>query len=402
MTELKVDILIIGGGLVGALLLHSLKLTNLNCLLVERGDLSNKITADFDARSLALSTASIRILKSLNVWSLLEKNASIIDKIHVSEKGRFGNTLLKNATDEYLGAVVEMQHLNKALYETINFNNILTNAELKTLDAKNNIVLIKTPEKTLSIQAKLIVAADGTDSIVRDFCNLKPEIKDYNQFALVANIGLTREHKNIAYERFTKSGPLALLPMTGDRASLVWSLSEKDAQTQIQVNDHDFLKNLQNTFGYRLGKFTKVGKRVIFPLRQVTMQKTHIKNIVFIGNAAHTLHPVAGQGFNLGLRDVATLTQTIIQNGLETGMLENYQTLRRHDQSSIKLLTESLVKIFTNKFPGLGLLRGLGLITVDNSNLLKNVIATYARGFAGNIPDLVCKIPTYQRDSNEK
>jgi 2-octaprenyl-6-methoxyphenol hydroxylase len=168
----------------------------------------------------------------------------------------------------------------------------------------------------------------------------------------------------------------------------------------MKTSEDDFLKALQQTFGYRLGRFIQVGRRVLYPLKQVIMPQTVSNSVVFIGNAAHTLHPVAGQGFNLGLRDVATLAQYIAKEGLSTTMLRHYQQARHHDQAVITRLTDNLVGLFTHQLPGLSIARGLGLMTLDNSTLLKKLLSRYARGFGGVIPDLVCGIPL-QRSADE-
>ncbi|OGV29473.1 MAG: 2-octaprenyl-6-methoxyphenyl hydroxylase [Legionellales bacterium RIFCSPHIGHO2_12_FULL_35_11] len=393
MVDLEVDILIVGGGLTGAILLYVLELANVNCLLIDSANIAAKITGDFDARSIALSSASIRILKNLHIWDKIKADTAIIDKIHVSEKGRFGSSEFVGHTEEPFGFVVEMQHLQNGITNMLNLNLILTESSVESYDRNTNIATIQTPTGIKFVKTKIVVAADGANSSMRRFVNLPANVKDYGHQAIVANIGLNRDHKNIAYERFTKYGPLALLPMLGNRASLVWSLSIRDTAETMALSDEEFLKKLQDIFGYRLGKFIKIGKRNIFPLRQIIMPKTSTGNVIFIGNAAHTLHPVAGQGFNLGLRDVATLAESIIKFGLSLNMFDEYQRLRHHDQKAITYLTQGLVSIFTNKFPGLGLARGLGLIAIDNSSILKNLLATYTRGFAGSMPDLVCNIP---------
>lgn len=398
------DIIIVGGGLTGALLQIALADSNLKCLLVDSKSLTQldkdlKIS-NFDARSLALASSSIRILKTLNIWQHLEESAAVIDKIHVSQKGKFGNTLIESQIDERLGFVIEMHILQNAIYKLLNQQTLMNHATLTNFDTETNIATITKSDKTFTLKTKLLIAADGTNSKVRDFCNLKCNIKNFNEQALVANIGLARPHANIAYERFTENGPLAMLPMTNQRSSLVWSLPQKEALRMQELSEKDFLSALQNAFGYRLGKFIKVGKRVIFPLNQVVMPVTHENSIVFIGNAAHTLHPVAGQGFNLGLRDVATLAECILKYGLSDEMLKKYQLMRNHDQKYIKLFTENLINIFKNKLPILSNFRSLSLLALDNSNLGKNLLEKYARGFAGNAPDLVCGISLYNKDES--
>ncbi|WP_419419749.1 FAD-dependent monooxygenase [Legionella sp. D16C41] len=394
MNEKKVDILIIGGGLTGAALHLALVNKGFNCLLVEEFSLSDKIKPNFDARTLALSPASRQILQMLKVWTLLEQQVSAIYKIFISEQGRFGKAQLQRQDNQPLGYVTEMQYINCAFYQVMYHDSVLASAKLISLDKATSSAIINYNSEQLTIKAKLIVAADGSHSKVRQLAGLAKEIKikDYLQQAVVANIGLARPHANYAYERFTHSGPLALLPITEQRMSMVWALNPNEANHLTNLADCAFLNELQRVFGYKLGRFTRVGQRVIYPLKQIIMPNTIAWPLVFIGNAAHTLHPVAGQGFNLGLRDVATLAQCIVQYGLNTQMLAKYQMMRQYDQQAIVRLTNGLVDLFTAKGPGLGFLRSLGLSVFDNSNFLKKMLTHHARGFAGIVPDLVCGI----------
>lgn len=420
-----VDVLIVGGGLTGKLLHIALTKNTVNCLLIDKKTLNKAESATakfttiqnhshpskleetvspaskdrFDARSLALASASIRILKTLGLWDCLERDAAPIEKIHVSQQGKFGSTLITSPEDEKLGFVIEMQILQNLLAEALNPETILDNTVLTNFDPKTNIATISKDEKVQTIKAKLIVAADGTNSILRNFCTLKCEAKEFKELALVANLGLARPHANIAYERFTEHGPLAILPMTRQRAALVWSLPADQAMQMCNLKDTDFLKSLQETFGYRLGKFIKVGTRATFPLKQSIMPVTHENFMVFIGNAAHTLHPVAGQGFNLGLRDVAALAECISKYGLDKNMLIKYQAMRNHNQKYIKIFTENLIKLFSAKIPGFSNLRGLGLLALDNTNFGKSLLEKYTRGFGGTPSDLVCGISLNSEDS---
>lgn len=395
MVERQVDILIIGGGLTGATLMLALTDLGYSVLLVEAKPFSNRVQPDFDARTLALAPASVSILQMLKIWPLFERDATPIQTIHVSERGCFGSANLHGDEQHSLGYVVEMQHINSALHTLLDEEKILAPAELTGLDSVNGTATIQNAVGELNVHARLIVAADGADSSVRRLCGLPTKIKDYGQSAIVANIGLARSHQNHAYERFTASGPLALLPMTGLRSSLVWALPPSEAEQLMINSEHDFLKALQQAFGYRLGRFVKVGQRVLYPLRQVVMSDAVSGAVVFVGNAAHTLHPVAGQGFNLGLRDVATLAQCIAQEGLDSKMLQIYQQARRYDQAAITRFTDGLIELFTSRVPGLAMMRGAGLIALDNVAVLKNLLARHARGFAGVIPDLVCGIPLH-------
>lgn len=392
MVDRDIDILIVGGGLTGAALMMALADTGFSTLLVETKPFSESVHTNFDARSLALSPASVRILHMLNVWPLLSTFATAIETIHVSEQYRFGNVRLQGDKQNPLGYVVEMQHISRALHQLLDQQQILAPAQLTAINASNGTATMTCSIGNLTVRARLIVAADGADSSVRTLCALEAKIKDYAQHAIVANIGLARAHQQCAYERFTSAGPLALLPLTEQRASLVWAMQPLDAERLMAMSEVDFLNELQRAFGYRLGRFSRAGERMIYPLKQVLMSKQVVGKVVFVGNAAHTLHPVAGQGFNLGLRDVAMLAQCIVHEGLTPEMLNHYQQSRRHDQAAITDFTNGLVELFTSHIPGVGLARTLGLMAVDNIPFLKNLLARYARGYAGVIPDLVCGI----------
>ena len=392
MIKKEIDILIVGGGLTGATLSLALQGLGFSTLLVDAHPLSAKIAPDFDARSLALSPATQRILNMLGVWEHLKDEVTPIELIHVSDQYHFGTSRLQGELNTPLGYVVEMQYINRALYQVLDAQHVLAPASVESVDLANHCAVLKSEAGEIEVSARLIVAADGAHSAMRRFCELPAHIKQYDQQAIVANIGLAKPHKGRAYERFTKHGPLALLPMQDNKMSLVWAMPPKEAEQLMSLSDADFLRRLQQTFGYRLGRLTQAGKRSVFPLQQVLMSEQIKWPVVFVGNAAHTLHPVAGQGFNLGLRDVATLAQCIAKEGLNEAMLRHYVQLRAHDQKIITRFTDGLIHLFTSRLPGLGVARGLGLIALDNIPALKNILARYARGFGGVTPDLVCEM----------
>lgn len=390
----ETDILIIGGGLAGASLMLALAQSEYRVTLIENIPFETQLQPDFDARSLALSPATVRILQMLNVWEKLKQYACPIETIHVSERFAFGSTRLQGSPSTPLGYVVEMQHINHTLHQCLDLNHVIAPSQLIDYCQITKTATIRRGTETLRIKTKLLVAADGADSSIRKLCGINAKIKDYQQHAIVANIGLLRPHQNIAYERFTTSGPMAFLPMNGLRASLVWALPPLEAKRMMTLNDRDFLSTLQLTFGYRLGRLTRVGHRMSYPLRQViTPQPSTDALIVFIGNAAQTLHPVAGQGFNLGIRDVAMLAQCIVQKGINTTMLADYQQLRADDKNNMLQLTDGLIRVFTSQLPGIALARRAGIIALDQLPACKAILAHYARGFAGITPDLVCGIP---------
>lgn len=397
MVERHVDILIVGGGLTGAALSLALRGSGYSTCLVESKRYSDATNTDFDARSLALAPASVRVLNMLSVWPLLSAEASPIQHIHISEQARFGRALLRQEGSSPLGYVVEMQPIQRAIYQVIAPETLLAPAQLIALDVASGLAEISSDSGRVTIHAKLIVAADGAQSHIRTLLNMSCVTKDYQQTALIANVGLARQHGNYAYERFTAQGPLALLPMTRQRMALIWSMPSPEAARLLDADEALFLKELQAAFGYRVGRFIKVGERAVYPLKQVIMPRQTAWPVAFVGNAAHTLHPVAGQGFNLGLRDVAMLAQCIIQYGLLPQMLTRYEALRTADQVAVTQFTNGLVELFAQHTPGFGLLRGLGLFTLDNLPIAKQILAYFAKGFVGPSPDLVCQIPLLER-----
>lgn len=401
MANQQTDILIVGGGLIGATLMLALNGLGYRVLLVESKDPDEQVYPNFDARSLALSQASRRILKMLGVWDKLNDQVTPIDMIHVSQQFHFGMARLQADPGNALGYVIEMQYLRRALYDTLAKDQIIAPATLTGLDPEQHLATVQTNSGELTIEAKLIIAADGADSAVRQMCQLTAKTKYYHQHALVANVGLVKPHQSKAFERFTDEGPLALLPMNNQRMSMVWAMSPKRADQLSHLDDSLFLTELQKAFGYRLGRFTKIGKRFIYPLKQVLMAQQVKWPVVFIGNAAHTLHPVAGQGFNLGLRDVATLAECIAKEGLTESMLDHYAQLRQDDQHLITRFTDGLVHLFASKLPGIGFARNMGLIAMDNSSFFKNLLAHYAQGFGGSISDLVSELALDKGRSNE-
>ncbi len=398
MADFEVDILIVGGGLIGASLALALVDAGFRPLLVDAKPFSDQIHPDFDARSLALSPASVRILKMLKVWPHLCEWACPIEGIQVSEQHRFGRARLSGDANNPLGYVVELPHISAALHALLPHEYILAPAKLTAINPAEGTAIISRSTGDITVHASLIVAADGSNSTVRALCGVETQNKSYAQKAVVANIGLARPHQQQAFERFTLTGPLALLPLKGLRASLVWSLPSEDAERLARLPERDFLTALQRDFGYSLGRLTRVGQRMVYPLQQVLASQQVMGRVVFLGNAAHTLHPVAGQGFNLGLRDVAMLAQCIVQQGIHANMLETYQASRHHDQTSMARLTDGLIELFTSKIPGMAFARSAGLMALDNIPLFKNLLTRYARGFAGIIPDLVCGIALREED----
>lgn len=404
MKTLQTDIIIIGGGLVGASIALALQASPYQVAIIEANSSQQLQDGDFDARSIALSDASTHILQSIGVWQDIQKKAVAIKKIHVSKQQQFGRTLLDAAKHQLsaFGHVAELSHLNQALQpklETVkNLTHFYSTKLTQLQETKNSIVAtIDQNGKTQQIEAKLLIAADGTNSFVRKLINIENIIHDYHQNAIIANIGLRRPHQNIAYERFTQNGLIAMLPMSQQRSALVWAVASQNTQKLMALSDDDFINQLQNEFGYRLGKFTKVGKRFTFPLGLQQLEKTCYGRVAFIGNAAQTLHPVAGQGFNLGLRDAAFLAELLAEQHPESldcnNLAKQYENVRKEDKQRIIMSTNQLVNFFgLNHFP-FPSSQSAGLIATDLSGLLQSQLIYHAMGYGDHNSKLACQIP---------
>jgi len=409
------DLIIIGGGLVGASLACALAESSLRIAIVEafpfKSDDSEYQPA-FDARSVALSYTSKQVFEGMDLWSSINKlGVAAIKKIHISDRGHAGITRL-NAEDENvdaLGYVVETRVIGKALFEALKKQKnvtLIAPAKLKNFDLSldSASVLLETGSddniKESTLTAKLLVAADGGDSVVRRLSGVRIKQRNYEQSAVIANIATDLPHNNRAFERFTDSGPLALLPMAAtekeaNRYSLVWTINSVDKEEMMSWDDETFLIKLKERFGERAGAFINVSKRHAYPLSLMRATEHVRERLAIIGNAAHSLHPVAGQGFNLGLRDVAALSQVIIDaerdDNTDIGLLttlETYANWRRRDHIQTAMATDGLVRIFSNNFLPLAALRNLGLLVVDVVPPLKKVFARHAMGFVGKLPRL--------------
>ena len=409
------DLIIIGGGLVGASLACALENSSLRIAVVEafpfKSDNSEYQPA-FDARSVALSYTSKQVFEGMGLWSSINKlGVAAIKKIHISDRGHAGITRL-SAEDENvdaLGYVVETRVIGKALFDSLNKQKnvtLIAPAKLKNFDLSSDVasatIEVTNDDNLVEseiLTTKLLVAADGDDSFVRRLSGVRIKQRNYEQSAVIANVATDKPHNNQAFERFTDSGPLALLPMAAteneeNRYSLVWTINSSEQEEMMTWSDEIFLEKLKARFGERAGQFTNVSARHVYPL-SLMRAKEHVRErLAIIGNAAHTLHPVAGQGFNLGLRDVAALSQVIIdaeRENKDIGLLDNlniYADWRKRDHIQTAMATDSLVRIFSNNFLPLAALRNLGLVVVDLVPPLKKVFARHAMGFVGKLPRL--------------
>jgi 2-octaprenyl-6-methoxyphenol hydroxylase len=399
---MNADIAIVGGGMVGASLSVALAPLGLRILLIESVPHDAAAQPSFDERTTALSNGSRRILETLGVWQELAASASPIAKIHVSDKGRFGFARLEAAEQGLaaLGHVVPNRALGRALWSRLaGFSNVQVLCPAKVVDValrEASVALhADSQQPSLTVEARLAVAADGAGSALRTAAGMVADSRDYRQTALITTVLPQRFHEQVAYERFTPSGPLALLPLSDGRCTLVLTLNTEDAAPVLAMSDAQFIAELQRRFGFRLGRFLQVGRRSSYPLSITRAQQLSAGRCVAIGNAAQSLHPVAGMGFNLGLRDVASLAELIAERiGSEsfdpgsTELLAQYDAWRAADRRGVIAFTDGLVRAFSSPLAALGVLRNIGLLAFDLLPPAKAALSRLSTGATGRVPKL--------------
>ncbi len=400
------EIIITGGGLVGASLAVALGQSGVRVAVVEAAALSADQQPNYDDRSIALAQGSQLIFSGMDLWQQLEAQVSAIHTIHVSDRGHFGFTRLRHTEEGVpaLGYVAPARVLGSTLLSRLSELDTVTlfaPAELKSfaVNAASVEVEISCNDQSHKLTAKLLVAADGAASEIRATLGIATEHSDYGQTAVIANLTPGKPHQQVAYERFTDSGPMALLPMTGNRCALVWTVSHTQADDVMELADAAFLEQVQARFGFRLGYFQKVGQRQAFPLQLVRARESVRPRLALIGNAVHTLHPVAGQGFNLGLRDVATLSEVIVDalsQGQDCGdprILKTYSDWRYHDQRRVVAFTDGLVRLFTQPLAPVRWVRNAGLLAFDLMPPAKRWFGKLTMGRGGRLPRLSRGLP---------
>ena len=396
MPLTQIDVAIIGGGMVGASLAVALSGSGVATMLVESAAPGSGTQPSFDDRTTALGNASRRIFQCLGVWERLEPDAAAIRAIHVSDAGRFGFARLaaeEQGIDAF-GYVITNRVIGAALWEKLQG---ARNDVLIRVPARPDQVEIGADGVTFevageSVSARLVVAADGAHSVIRAAAGIEADVEDYEQIAIVANVRADRPHDGTAYERFTQSGPLAVLPLKGGGYGVIWTCTPARAAEVLALDDATYLQELQERFGWRAGRFVQAGVRASYPLKLTRAATTVAARTVLIGNAAQALHPVAGQGFNLGLRDAAMLAEVIVgAHGSDVGspqLLRKFAAWRAGDRSGVVRFTDGLVKLFGDTRPGMGVLRNLGLLLFDLSPPAKSALARVSAGFAGPTPRL--------------
>ncbi|HEY0963901.1 MAG TPA: 2-octaprenyl-6-methoxyphenyl hydroxylase [Pseudomonadales bacterium] len=397
------DIVIVGAGMVGASLALALthgQRTSLRLLLVEASAMHTQSQPEqpgFDARSTVLSAGTVDYLRELGLWDALRNDATAIERIHVSDQGRFGTVRLDAAEVHVpaLGHVVENATLGRALNAAllaepaIELCAPVTVAALQPDEAGMRMQLESAAENT-SITAALVVLAEGGRSNLPAQLGIVHRHRAYGQSAVIANVAFTEPHRHVAYERFTPKGPLALLPLQDrdgcHRAALVWTHPEAEAAAILALDDAAFLARLQQDFGGRVGSFTRVGKRALYPLALQTADEQIRPGLVLLGNVAHTLHPVAGQGFNLALRDAMVLAANVRnsvrqqQNPGAFTRLQQYRQAVQQDQSYTIAFSDYMTRLFSSTNRSLALVRQFGMASIDLLPPLKQRFSRQAMG----------------------
>ena len=397
------NVIIVGGGMVGLSLALMLAKSNIAVKLLEAVKYPNyddenatPYHSSFDARNTALSRRSVQIYQKLGLWEALQQHATPILQVHITEQGSFGKARLVAEQEkvESFGQVIENAWLGRVLLTQVRQQPLIelidgVQVTSLTQDADEvHIEAMRNGEYIHSLKSKLVIAADGRDSFCRQAIGVGVDEHDYDQVAIVTTVQTSKPHQQVGFERFSALGPLALLPLPGEyRRSVVWPVKKgTEAEWLGEENDQHFLDALQETYGDRAGKFEKTGKRFSYPLSQVLAHKQAVGRVVLMGNAAHTIHPVAGQGFNLCLRDADVLVRYLLEQLAKSddiGEPENllaYEQARLTDQQRVIKFCDSVVRGFSNQNPILKLLRNTGLIAFDVIPGVKPLVANYAMG----------------------
>jgi len=397
------DLLIVGGGLVGASLAAALAPLSFKIAMVEAVPYGSRGQPSFDDRATALSEGSRRIFESMGVWSGMAAEAAPIRHIHVSERGRLGATRLsaEEAQVEALGWVTPNRLIGKALMEFIADKpgiTVFAPAKLQSFRAdERGVEAIIEAGKSPLLRARLLVAADGAQSEVRRQLGIGGEKWDYAQTAVVCNVRVERPEAETAFERFAEAGPVALLPMGGDKYGFVWVVATDRAPPLLGLDDAAFAEQAAERFGGRFGKFTQVGKRASYPLSMVRAEAQQAIRTLIVGNAAHALHPVAAQGFNLSVRDVAVLAEVLADaRGGDLGapeVLARYVDARKGDQRGTALFTDILNRLFANPLTSVAWGRNAGLLALELMHPARRGLMRRNMGLAGRQPKLARGLP---------
>jgi 2-octaprenyl-6-methoxyphenol hydroxylase len=393
------DVLIVGGGLVGLTLAAALGCAGLTVRVIDRTPVKATTDAAFDGRASAIAAGSREVLEGIGAWSAMAQEAGPILEIRVTDGASplFLHYDHREIASGPLGYIVENRHTRRALLDRVaalDGVRILGGRSVETID-RGALVAEARLDDGARLKARLIVAADGRDSPIRQGAGIGVTAWNYDQTGIVCTVAHARPHRGIAQEHFLPPGPFAILPMTGNRSSIVWTERTDLAPRLMALDDAAFMAELARRFGDYLGELSVIGPRFSYPLALAHAERYIDNRLALIGDAAHGMHPIAGQGFNIGVRDVAALAEVVIDAirlGLDPGattVLERYQRWRRFDNSVMLAVTDGLNRLFSNEIAPVRLARDAGLAVVDRLPALKRVFMRHAMGQVGELPRLV-------------
>ena len=398
------DIAIVGGGLAGASLAVALAPLGYDIKVIEAVAYKAAEQPSYDDRTLALSHSSCRILSGIGLWEMLEADATAIRKIYITELARPGRVVLDAAEmglTEF-GQVVEARRFGVAVtgqLEQLKNIELISPAKVKDIELGGPTVKLQLESDggVDELEARLVVAADGANSFIRNHLQIPTEFRDYGQTAVICNITPAMAHEGRAFECLTETGPFAVLPHTGDRCGLVWSVASRNAQEILDLDDETFIARAQERFGTKLGDFIQVGKRTAYPLKLTRAKQDVRERLVILGNAAHAIHPIGAQGFNLALRDAAVLAEVLADDyGDDPGesvLLHQYSRWRRQDQRGTIATSDGMTRLFAHPSMLAAGLRTGGLIAHALLPSLRRKSAIKAMGYRGRVPRLALGEP---------
>lgn len=391
----SVNIAIIGGGLVGASLALALQQgaaqRGWRIALIEPYAPGDAFQPSYDARATALAYGSQRIYQRLGIWPQVTQRAQPIEHIHVSEQGRFAAAELHASEQKVavLGQVVENAWLGHCLWQALDDSVVqrLCPAQASSLQAQEGGYQLQLSDGR-TLRCELAILADGGRSNLRQQLGIHCSENSYQQSAIITNVSTDQPHHSWAFERFTPQGPMALLPMTDNRFVLIWTRPPAEAESLAERPEAEFLAALQDCFGYRMGRFVRCGQRHLYPLALSLSSEQVRRNLVVLGNAAHSLHPVAGQGYNLSLRDAMALADSLLASSKPLGdlaTLQGYVASQQQDQQLTIGFSDQLTRLFSRQTPGLNQARRLGLLGLELCPPAKQLFARQAMGMGSRI-----------------
>jgi 2-octaprenyl-6-methoxyphenol hydroxylase len=401
----RADVIIFGGGLVGLALASALDSSGLSAIVVDPADPGERTTQAFDGRTSAVSSSSMRMLETIGVTPLLAEPGSPIRKIQVADGLEPGGLAFEPDDDEPLGVMHENRHLRSALHARAEAGKnlwLLWKSRVASVDRGPHGVLVAL-EDGRKLSAPILAAADGRHSATREAAGIPLARWKYRHKAIVSTLRHERPHDNIAYEIFFPSGPFALLPMTDDpkghRSAIVWSVPEEDAAGWMSLPDDQFAREARAAMGGFLGRIELAAPRSTYPLGFHHAARITDERLALVGDAAHAIHPIAGQGLNLGFRDAAALAQVLVEGGrlgLDLGdrqLLDRYQRWRALDSLSVSVATDSLTRIYGIPGKTASAVRRFGMGMIDRLSPIKNRLMSEARGTSGELPLLLRGLP---------